>query len=332
MATTLQFRRGTTAEADSTTGSVAELFVDTENSRLRLHDGVSAGGTEIPNMNDLNTKQDALVSGTNIKTINGGSILAAGDLTLVEAETVTSISYANNTLTFIDEEGTSTDIDLSSLIDDTNLARIESASLSSTLVTFTRDDASTFSLDLADLISGKVDAITSTANAVPFFTDTTGQLSDSSITTTDGTDLSLASINATDTATVENDLTITSGNLIVNAGVVQTPGIDVGSVEERVNTNSVSVTDETVIDSYASTDYNSGKVIIRAKNESTSEIQITEHLIVEGSILETSVLFSGASRFATYGIIDNAGTLEITTTQTVAQTVTYVIDRRMFVA
>ena len=61
-------------------------------------------------------------------------------------ETVTSISLSANILTYTDESGTDTDIDLSLYLDDTNLARLTSGTLdgSTGIATFTRDDATTF--------------------------------------------------------------------------------------------------------------------------------------------------------------------------------------------
>jgi len=44
MATTLQLRRGTAAEAAAFTGAQGELFIDTENNTAYLHDGTTAGG------------------------------------------------------------------------------------------------------------------------------------------------------------------------------------------------------------------------------------------------------------------------------------------------
>ena len=74
------------------------------------------------------------------------------------AETVTSIAIAANVLTYTDENGTDTDIDLSLYLDDTNLARLTSGSLNAStgVATFTRDDASTFTIDM----SAFLDAIT----------------------------------------------------------------------------------------------------------------------------------------------------------------------------
>ena len=56
---------------------------------------------------ELATKQDTLVSGTNIKTINGKSILGSGDITVVKSKIMTQQEYDelgekdNNTVYFI---------------------------------------------------------------------------------------------------------------------------------------------------------------------------------------------------------------------------------------
>jgi hypothetical protein len=73
-------------------------------------------------------------------------------------ETLTSLGLSANILTYTDEDGTETDLDLSLYLDDSNLARLTSGSLNSTtgLATFTRDDASTFTIDM----SAFLDAIT----------------------------------------------------------------------------------------------------------------------------------------------------------------------------
>jgi len=47
MATQLQFRRGTTSQNDGYTGLVGELSIDTDTENIRIHDGSTAGGTEI---------------------------------------------------------------------------------------------------------------------------------------------------------------------------------------------------------------------------------------------------------------------------------------------
>ena len=71
----------------------------------------------------------------------------------IATETLTSIGIAGNVLTYTDENGNTTNIDLSLYLDDTNLARLVSGSLNGTtgIATFTRDDATTFTIDFSPL-------------------------------------------------------------------------------------------------------------------------------------------------------------------------------------
>lgn len=97
MATTLQIRRGTASEAAAFTGSPGELFVDATNFRLYIHDGATQGGHPVDTTLDgqalsalINSKQDRLVSGTTIKTINGTTLLGVGDIVIIND--VTSVN------------------------------------------------------------------------------------------------------------------------------------------------------------------------------------------------------------------------------------------------
>lgn len=86
MSTVLKFRRGDTTVANAFVGQEGELFVDTTKDTLVVHDGVTAGGkplaTESYVGTQLSTKQNTLVSGTNIKSINGQSLLGTGNINI----------------------------------------------------------------------------------------------------------------------------------------------------------------------------------------------------------------------------------------------------------
>ena len=71
----------------------------------------------------------------------------------ISAETLTSLGITGNVLTYTDEDGNNTNIDLSLYLDDTNLARLVSGTLNGTtgIATFTRDDATTFTIDFSPL-------------------------------------------------------------------------------------------------------------------------------------------------------------------------------------
>lgn len=94
---------------------------------------------------------DALqVSGGNTVTIVKGDDTTES---VTVSGTLTSLSIVGNTLTYVDELGSSTNIDLSQYIDDTNLARLVSGTVNGTtgIATFTRDDSSTFTVDFSAL-------------------------------------------------------------------------------------------------------------------------------------------------------------------------------------
>ena len=71
-----------------------------------------------------------------------------------DTETTTTLSIATNILSYVDELGATTNLDLSLYLDDTNLAYIASGALNGTtgIATFTRTDATTFTVDLSALL------------------------------------------------------------------------------------------------------------------------------------------------------------------------------------
>ena len=71
-----------------------------------------------------------------------------------DTETNTSISLAANILTYVDELGASTQIDLSLYLDDTNLAYLVNGTLDGQtgIATFTRNDATSFTVDMSALL------------------------------------------------------------------------------------------------------------------------------------------------------------------------------------
>ena len=94
----------------------------------------------------------AFSGGTLTATVkNQSDVTVDLDGRYLQSETLTSLSHnpSTTTLTYRDENGTDTDIDLSMYIDDTNLARLTSGSLDENtgIATFTRDDLTTFTVD-----------------------------------------------------------------------------------------------------------------------------------------------------------------------------------------
>jgi hypothetical protein len=78
MSTQVQYRRGTNAQNISFTGALAEITVDTTNGTLRVHDGITAGGSNIATVAYVTAQISALSansisSGTsNVRVVSSG--------------------------------------------------------------------------------------------------------------------------------------------------------------------------------------------------------------------------------------------------------------------
>jgi len=73
MPTVLQFRRGTTAQNNSFTGSAGEVSVDTSIDTLRVHDGSTAGGFEITSNAATQTLTNKTIDASNNTLSNIGN-------------------------------------------------------------------------------------------------------------------------------------------------------------------------------------------------------------------------------------------------------------------
>ena len=104
---------------------------------------------------DLQNTFDIDLSGASYTAVGPVQRLNAGTtvLDVTGIETTTSLSISGNILTYTDEDGNTTNIDLSIYLDDTNLARLVNGTLDSTtgIATFSRDDGSTFDVDFSSL-------------------------------------------------------------------------------------------------------------------------------------------------------------------------------------
>ena len=93
-------------------------------------------------------------SSTNTLTNKSGNISQwTNDSGYLTEETITKLSISGNILKYLNEAGDVAEIDLSLYLDDTNAARLTSGTLNNTtgIATFTRDDASTFTVDFSAL-------------------------------------------------------------------------------------------------------------------------------------------------------------------------------------
>jgi hypothetical protein len=101
MSSTLQFRRGNTSVAGSTTGAIGELFVNTDNNTLAVHDGSTVGGWPLASAsynNGVNGTQN-----TSIATVTANSIYTQGvdatQNTNISSVTTTATNASGNTIT-----------------------------------------------------------------------------------------------------------------------------------------------------------------------------------------------------------------------------------------
>ncbi len=83
MSTQVQYRRGTAVQNNSFTGALAEITVDTTNLTLRVHDGITAGGSNIATVAYVDAEigglsADSISNGTSIVKVasSGGNIYA----------------------------------------------------------------------------------------------------------------------------------------------------------------------------------------------------------------------------------------------------------------
>ena len=95
MPTVLQFRRGTTAQNNSFTGSAGEVSIDTTLDTLRVHDGSIAGGFEITSNAATQTLTNKTLTspkiGTSILDTNGNELFNV----TATSSAVNQITYAN---------------------------------------------------------------------------------------------------------------------------------------------------------------------------------------------------------------------------------------------
>jgi hypothetical protein len=82
MASQVQYRRGTNAQNAAFTGALAEITVDTTNGTLRVHDGITAGGSNIATVSYVTSQISALSSNSisfgtsNVRVVSSGGNVA----------------------------------------------------------------------------------------------------------------------------------------------------------------------------------------------------------------------------------------------------------------
>lgn len=132
MPTQVQFRRGTTAQNNNFTGAAGELSVNTSNNSIRVHDGSSAGGFELANMN-RSLRQFASTTSTELRSVlsdetgTGNAVFSLSPV--IQSPTVetsivagnTTFDLVNTTATTVNFAGAATTIEIGSASGTTNI-------------------------------------------------------------------------------------------------------------------------------------------------------------------------------------------------------------------
>ena len=94
MPTTLQFRRGTTAQNNAFTGSAGEISVDTDLDTLVVHDGTTAGGHTLVTDTATQTLTNKTLTSPNITGLQLGGVAVtstAAELSLLDGSTAGTV-------------------------------------------------------------------------------------------------------------------------------------------------------------------------------------------------------------------------------------------------
>jgi hypothetical protein len=93
MPTQVQFRRGTTAQNNSFTGAAGELSINTSNSTIRVHDGSTAGGSELATVASTSNATNLTTGTLNSARLPASGVSAAtyGNATNIPSITVDAL-------------------------------------------------------------------------------------------------------------------------------------------------------------------------------------------------------------------------------------------------
>jgi hypothetical protein len=102
MSTQVQYRRGTETQNNAFTGALGEITVDTTSGTLRVHDGITAGGSNIATVAYVTAQISSLSSNSitdgtsNVKVFNNGNVaVSVGGTANVLVVTSTAIAVGN---------------------------------------------------------------------------------------------------------------------------------------------------------------------------------------------------------------------------------------------
>ena len=301
MPTTVQFRRGTTAQNNAFTGANGEISVDTDDGRLVLHDGSTAGGTRQALASETIFRVVAddstgiyLQGGTDELRISGGtgvttSTDSGGSVTISldsDITTVNTISSADSTaVTIADNANIEGTLQVNSTIN--AVGNITTAG------SFVIGSASINETDLE-----KIDGITNGAGAANKALVLDGSanvasglaaLTASGVVTAGGFTIGSAVINETDLEQIDD---LTAGTVSASKALVVDASKDIGTLG-TVTASAVVVETISSADS-TSVFFNDGITLSGPiKSDASATINIDDALDVEGAITSGAITSSG---------------------------------------
>ena len=248
MPTILQLRRGTTAENAAYTGSVGELTVDTTLNKVILHDGSTAGGTTVGNLQG--NIQIGKTAAGEIDTSSGNLTIdsAGGTITLDDNVTISGNLTVSGTTTTVDSttvniqnafvfEGATDDAFETTLttVDPTADRTISLPNVSGTLPVLAA--ASTTQITSTPEELNILDGVTATASELNALDGITSSVSELNIL--DGVTATAAELNLIDgsaAGTIANSKAVIYGSSgEVNATTLQIAGTAITSTAAELN-------------------------------------------------------------------------------------------------
>ena len=110
MPTVLQFRRGTTGQNNSFTGTAGELSIDTTLDTVRVHDGSTAGGFELTSNSATQTLTNKTLTSAILNTgVSGTAVL---DEDTMASNSATQLATQQSIKAYVDSQVTAVDVDI----------------------------------------------------------------------------------------------------------------------------------------------------------------------------------------------------------------------------
>lgn len=228
---------------------VAATYLDGQH--LNINSSISFGTVGGAINQIVVTKLDGSTGWSDIKSINGQSLIGSGNIEIVANgldKYVASGAVIGTTLRLTNNDATTVDINVASLLDDTTNT-VSSGTLIGNVIRFTRQDGTTFDVNVASLYddTNLVTSVNGQTGAVTI-TDTNNYLSNATL---NGTTLTLArsglsnltvdlsSLKTTDTNNYLSDATLNGTTLTLARSGLSNITVDLSSLQTVDNDNYV---------------------------------------------------------------------------------------------